>query len=256
MEEQRKLNNAVLSGTRTKAKTKVYSGYNWDIKEKYFFCVTSRFFGKCAYCEEDLSRSHHGEMEHYRPKGEVRDVDNQIVMIRSASARPKKHPGYYWLTYEWRNLLPACQLCNKQPSTKKPFGKGNRFPVNGKYATRKGYEKREKPLLLNPVIDNPQTHIVMDVSGVLGWKSSRGETTVKVLGLNERGLPDARRETYNNARARYGALLRALAIDPLGSEALELVRIIKDIVRGKSEYALAGRKGISDARRGVRKAPI
>lgn len=63
---------------------------------------------KCAYCE---SFEPEPEVEHYRPKKRVTGVTGSI--------------GYYWLCYEWSNLLPACHDCNKQRS------KGNHFPIEG-----------------------------------------------------------------------------------------------------------------------------
>jgi uncharacterized protein (TIGR02646 family) len=62
---------------------------------------------KCAYCE---AYEPEPEVEHYRPKKGVTD---------------EVHSGYYWLCYEWSNLMPACHDCNKKRS------KGNHFPIEG-----------------------------------------------------------------------------------------------------------------------------
>ena len=62
---------------------------------------------KCAYCE---AYEPEPEVEHYRPKKGVTD---------------EVHEGYYWLCYEWSNLMPACHDCNKQRS------KSNHFPIEG-----------------------------------------------------------------------------------------------------------------------------
>jgi hypothetical protein len=66
---------------------------------------------KCAYCEERIKTY----IEHYRPKGSVQG---------------SRHGGYYWLCYEWSNLLPACHECNKFGG-----GKGTQFPVGNKHLT-------------------------------------------------------------------------------------------------------------------------
>jgi hypothetical protein len=50
---------------------------------------------KCAYCE---AYEPEPEVEHYRPK---KGVTGEV------------HEGYYWLCYEWSNLMPACHDCNK-----------------------------------------------------------------------------------------------------------------------------------------------
>lgn len=110
------------------------------------------YFGKCAYCE----RFYKLDVEHYRPKGEVRGEDNDLI---SAT-------GYYWLGYEWSNLLPACISCNRDG------GKNSKFPyVNGGTAVNSpifdnaGNLNRvfciinhanlinELPALLNPEVD-------------------------------------------------------------------------------------------------------
>jgi uncharacterized protein (TIGR02646 family) len=49
--------------------------------------------GKCVYCESRLERDTHIEIEHHTPK----------------TANPE-------LAFEWRNLFPACRLCNGKKS--------------------------------------------------------------------------------------------------------------------------------------------
>ena len=59
--------------------------------------------GRCAYCEGRNSAGEFGDAEHYRPKGEVTE-----------NRKPISHPGYYWLAYEWYNLLLSCKKCNSK----------------------------------------------------------------------------------------------------------------------------------------------
>ena len=68
---------------------------------------------KCAYCESSLvaDASH---LEHFRPKSEVRDEDNDTIT----------REAYWWLVYDHRNYIVSCSLCNNQ--------KGNRFPLEDK----------------------------------------------------------------------------------------------------------------------------
>ena len=81
---------------------------------------------KCAYCEYRLSRTD-WDVDHYRPKARVYGRDD--------------HPGYYWLAYEWDNLLPACKHCNQLRSDPPTLGnlgrtrgrgKGDKFPPSGR----------------------------------------------------------------------------------------------------------------------------
>src|SRR5882724_7087850 len=79
------------------------------------------FSNKCAYCEGRLFEQSAALVEHFRPKGGVRDLKNRVVEIK-----PKQpHNGYWWLAYEPSNLLPTCSMCNVY--TRKRGGKGERF---------------------------------------------------------------------------------------------------------------------------------
>src|SRR4051812_22350680 len=71
------------------------------------------FGGKCAYCEVIIEASHPTEVEHYRPKGAVKDEEEEVVTIQTPNGA-EDHPGYWWLAYEWNNLLPSCIDCNRR----------------------------------------------------------------------------------------------------------------------------------------------
>ena len=53
---------------------------------------------KCCYCESKFRASSYGAVEHFRPKGAVRQHSNGEL----------EYPGYYWLAYSWTNLLVVC----------------------------------------------------------------------------------------------------------------------------------------------------
>ena len=67
---------------------------------------------KCAFCESKITHIAYGDVEHFRPKAGYRQEPKD----------PLVRPGYYWLAYEWSNLLFCCQLCNQR-------FKGNHFPL-------------------------------------------------------------------------------------------------------------------------------
>ena len=147
------------------------------------------FFGKCAYCEDRIVSTQPGDIEHYRPKGRVANEDGSRVMVDANGGKKVSHLGYYWLVYEWSNLLYACWDCNrinKQKYGNVSVGKGARFPVKGKHATEPGGEVNERPLLLNPMVDEPDEHLSIDKRGVITEKSERGRVTIRILGLNIR----------------------------------------------------------------------
>ena len=155
--------------------------------------------GRCCYCERIRDKSRESDIEHFRPKTEVSD-----------KTPPK--PGYWWLAYDWKNLLFSCKTCNEQY-------KKTQFPICGTRARNLDDDlEGEAASLLNPASDNPEQVIGFDHSVVpgevwlygVGEESERGSTTVTVCGLNrprllkERG--DARRELVQIARTMIVAL--------------------------------------------------
>ena len=170
-------------------------------KEPKDFYVGSSgpFRGKCAYCEKTINNQY-GDIEHYRPKAAVQNEDGKRVKISHAGAQ-RDHPGYYWLAYDWQNLLPSCELCNR-PSRGGKWGKGNRFPVEGKHAARPGDEATERPKILNPLIDSPADHLAFDSTGTVTPKSERGRATRDILGLDAKDLPRDRKRKWDEVDAK------------------------------------------------------
>ena len=143
---------------------------------------------KCAYCER-ICKS---DIEHYRPKG---GIDEAL-----------DHPGYYWLCYEWTNLLPACITCNREDAKK------NHFPVLGARVyppilppddrlVLEAFDAHnsplidERPFLLHPELDRPERYLsfVVDQDGK-GIRlegidpEGRGEKTIAICKLNRNEL--------------------------------------------------------------------
>ena len=163
------------------------------------------FHGKCAYCEANIAADQPGDIEHFRPKGGLTDADNHPVKVEGSDGGERVHPGYYWLAYEWQNLLPACADCNR-PSRRKSvdgrlLGKWDRFPINGTYAATPDDDLvQEDPLLINPVFENPADHLEIDETGLFTPlnDSDRGRMCISIFGLNDRGgLVEERKRTFN-----------------------------------------------------------
>ena len=129
------------------------------------------FHDKCAYCESHLQTVAFGVVEAFRPKS-----------------------IYWWLAYEWENMLLSCEVCN--------VAKANRFPIMGKVA-KPGVRGRdllaEQPLLLDPCLDLPEEHLAFKERGEVVGLTPRGEASIDVLHLNRSGLVDARRRAIENA---------------------------------------------------------
>lgn len=159
------------------------------------------FGNRCAYCESLATLAQSGDVEHYRPKLGVDGLDRKPVMVQWRN-KSVPHRGYFWLTYEWENLLPCCGKCNRpetDPVSGMVTGKHNVFPVaaGSAHAIDPAGVASELPLLLNPRVDDPASHLELEVeTGILKWKSIRGEVTIAVLGLNRADLVAERKRTY------------------------------------------------------------
>lgn len=134
-------------------------------------------FDKCCYCETKIGED--GEIEHFRPKSECRQ-NPQTTIEKS---------GYYWLVYEWTNLVYACHTCNQKKSIY--------FPLRDPQTRAKSHKDnldQEQPLLINPAETDPAEHITFTIEGraeaVNG--SLLGQTTIEILGLNRKSLRDRR----------------------------------------------------------------
>ncbi|WP_318619156.1 retron system putative HNH endonuclease [Priestia megaterium] len=136
------------------------------------------FKKKCAYCESFLTHIEHAHIEHWRPKGKVTEE--------------KEHKGYYWLAADWDNLFYTCGVCNSS-------FKGNKFPIdsNSRYAMNStdNYLTLERPLLVNPCIDNPELHFDFTDEGTIHSNSLKGAKSIEVYGLNREDL-SLRRKVY------------------------------------------------------------
>jgi uncharacterized protein (TIGR02646 family) len=136
---------------------------------------------KCCFCESKIAHVAFGHVEHFRPKGGV----------RQAKGKPLETPGYFWLAYSWDNLLVACELCNTR-------FKGNLFPLRdpSRRAKRKADKLTlEEPMFLDPASEDPQDHIGFREEYPFAINGSdRGELTWQALGLAREPLADRRRE--------------------------------------------------------------
>ena len=207
------------------------------------------FYGKCVYCESDVLVNQPGDIEHWRPKNRVTDETGRAIEIEVEDGTTVPHPGYYWLAYEWRNLLFACADCNRPSTAKTPgrrIGKWDQFPVRGFRATKMGEESLESPILLNPVQEDPAAHLKVDDIGVMIAKTDRGQECIDIFGLNAReALLDARRECIKNTKSRIQSMVLKMLMasqqhDEEGAMR-KLVAKVEEIKSGAAPYSACGR---------------
>jgi hypothetical protein len=216
-----------------KIKDRLYKG-----ARRFLLAATHK---KCAYCETHLPpQERTGDVEHYRPKGRVRDRHGKIVMVQQVGG-DTPHPGYFWLAYDYRNLLPVCGACNRRARDAREgrlTGKGDIFPMlDDWYAGDPDGISDEKPSLLNPWLarDDPSGHLSFDPkTGLVMGRTDRGRQTIELLGLNRDGLPEERQEACVRVRERIHAGLAALGsgVDSPSFQALK--QAVKD---GSVEYS-------------------
>jgi uncharacterized protein (TIGR02646 family) len=164
------------------------------------------FAGKCAYCESRFTEGRVLEVDHFRPLYNALDL----------AGRPSLD-HYWWLAYEWANLLPSCVDCARS--------KGTRFPVNANKSrspiTDASSLSAEKPSLLDPRWDAVEAHLGFLEDGTVASTSERGWATIAVLDLNRDDLvrrrAQAHAELTEEWRPREGAIIAIL--DPWQADA-------------------------------------
>ena len=225
-------------------KPKVKNMYKDPRMQSVYKSGKTPFYGKCAYCESDVLVNQPGDIEHWRPKNRVTDEKNRAIEIVTGGSKKVPHPGYYWLAYEWRNLLLACAICNR-PSTSKTtgrrIGKWDQFPVEAFRATKIGEESQESPILLNPVEEDPSAHLEVDDTGVIIAKTNRGKKCIDIFGLNIReALLNARKKYIDDTRWLIRLLIESLKHGE--EDAMrKLTEKVEEIKSGAAPFSACGR---------------
>jgi uncharacterized protein (TIGR02646 family) len=142
-------------------------------------------FHRCAYCGCYLEGPY-ADVEHYRPK----------KTYRQSLSSPRRL-GYYWLAYDWDNLLVSCAECNRTL-------KNDLFPLDDEALRDMDNHNisDEKPLILNPAKEDPSLHITYHEHRAIpvlhdGDLDKIGVTTINVFRLNDRAaLVESRRRRW------------------------------------------------------------
>jgi hypothetical protein len=241
--------------------------FNQDIwKGLKTWLLEEVFHGKCAYCESKLDLDRYlGDVEHFRPKGRVTSAKDrekrERVTVKVENGFVLDHPGYFWLAYDWRNLMPACSACNSR-------AKADQFPANAEcllmvrlsaeevktllaeplaskvypelyYLSPEDLDQRECPLLLNPLNPQPERdpceHLRFSIDGsVLAVESSElGENSINVFNLNRDTLKRERKAAIDRIHAQYLIACR----EPSEDNEERLQDKIEDYVSGVEPYS-------------------
>jgi len=177
--------------------------------------------GKCCYCESKVRHVSPGTIDHYRPK----------TGSQQAAGEPLLRPGYYWLAYDWKNLLFTCEGCNMQH-------KRNLFPLANPGSRARSHHddpSKEQPLLIDPSAEDPAQFIGFreEVAFAMG-DNVRGRTTIEMLKLNERkDLVERRRERLEIFRV----MSKVPALGPGSQEAADAEAWVRKAISNAGEYS-------------------
>lgn len=163
--------------------------YSTGCKEE----LVSIYNNKCCFCESDASPSAFWQVEHFRPKNKS----------------PKKSPhgihnGYYWLGYEWSNLLLICPKCNNKKSSHFPLFNNTSRIINHPVDQNQNLitlisdalYQNEGNFLLNPEVDQVEDFFIFKPNGdIIGIdQQGRGETSINLYNLRRDHLILARKK--------------------------------------------------------------
>ena len=167
-------------------------------------------YKKCCYCESVVVSVSYGAVEHFRPKGAVRQTRQQS----------KIRPGYYWLAYQWENLLFICDVCNTN--------KSDLFPLANPCRRARSHHDditAEDPLLVDPSSSDPRLDIRFRRDAPFGV-TTRGSKTIELLDLNRLSLSEERWKRLDELRT-FAKILRIFGHDAMSEGKKRLVADIK-----------------------------
>jgi len=172
--EKSKRATAELEKHITEKGSQIRPRYNNSILFEYKDYALKLSQNKCSYCESYLLTTTFGDIENFRPRS-----------------------PYWWLTYEWNNLLAACSVCNQKY-------KSNLFPISANRINGPGSDpKEEQALLIDPAFEDPEMYFdyVLNNNDEEIWISPKpgdekrilkAQTTIDTLGLNRLPLLKSR----------------------------------------------------------------
>lgn len=138
---------------------------------------------KCCFCEAKFIANGYGDVEHFRPK----------KAYKKKGDRKLTYPGYYWLGYDWNNLLFSCQICNQKY-------KKNEFPLSDESTRVQDHNfnhllSQEATLLINPITENPENFVRFreEVPYPVN-DNEKGKESIRFFGLKRKELNDIRLE--------------------------------------------------------------
>ncbi len=184
---------------------------------------------KCCFCEQKINEQD-SQVDHYRPKTRIKTKHGDIS-------------EYWWLAYEWLNLIAVCATCNRQKTSDFPLVVEAARVVNEMSLDAEGTLDSEQPMLINPRFDDPESYFEYDVSQcsrigevyVKGKDSDttelqRGNTTKKLLDLNrQRVNKEKDRDNLPGKRGKSYLTIKKL-LDNYAHDTIHLQKLKSDVL--------------------------
>lgn len=182
------------------------------------------FSSKCAYCETKVGVSDPGTLDPFRPRNGARG-------LKKGQYAPMH---YWWLFYEWDNMMLSCSMCNQK--YKRDF-----FPIEEESRrVQEGMRGEslfsEGALLIDPCNENPEEHLSFSEDGTVSAITTKGQVTIDVLGLNRVPLIKDREDKAKQLRRNLDSLP---AVRTASKKLLEQYQYIEELFQPGStqEYA-------------------
>jgi len=176
--------------------------------------------GKCCFCEcktKAVGFLASGDVEHFRPKAGYQQTTADIL----------SESGYYWLTYQWDNLLLSCEECNR-------LFKKNLFPLLDNTRRTKNHLNNindETPLFINPTQENPEQYIGFNEYVPYAIDDNiYGKTTLNLLGLKRSNLENERKAVFEQLKTQL-TIIKKAAKNPDNQDWQELANEAKQLIQ-------------------------
>ncbi|MCP4700062.1 MAG: hypothetical protein GY862_24900 [Gammaproteobacteria bacterium] len=204
-----------------------YFTFDNDIYREVKDTLRQMQHGKCCYCERKLET---GDVEHFRPKAGYKQNNTDEL----------HRPGYYWLVYDWDNLLFSCAECNR-------YYKKNFFPLDDETQRARSHHddiRNEVPLLVHPAREDPQAYIEFIATQPRAVQGCRkGRLTIQYTGMDRPFLNESRFKIYQVFKTIF-RVLQNPSLDEQEKDSLQ--QLLNDAARDNAEFAAMIRCAIRD----------
>jgi hypothetical protein len=187
--------------------------------------LSSAQHGRCGYCDALVTHTGYGDVEHFRPKSRVEEINDPRAVEACAIGQPPKvtmrwPTGYAALAYDWNNYLFACELCNQR-------FKRCIFPLLSGGNSAPTDDHGETPLLLQCYgPDDPADHLEFQKNGFVkpANGSRHGYETIVTVGLGRQDLTLARSDRTERTFYFLQRLRDSIAAGDDGTEELRALQ--------------------------------